>query len=243
MTVKKNKFYFVAIIALVVFLVQPKVWHGLKDYFTKIDFETQLGLKNDVESNRSNSQLLELDLKDKKQIEVAKHSNFTQTELEKTKYSWIKFSGVTVTGKLKEVNLVVTPKSLNNDKNSEKELKDIRPLGWHDGQKELVKIPIVSKSLINFTLDKNRVFTGTKQTAETLNKIMSKVYESVLTSGQPARVRVTPIYKIVSQIPSGLIVESKGIGTNPLDFKIYVINQQNGYRLNYLTGILKMERR
>ena len=56
MTVKKNKFYFVAIIALVVFLVQPKVWHGLRDYFTKIDFETQLGLKSDVESNRSNSQ-------------------------------------------------------------------------------------------------------------------------------------------------------------------------------------------
>ena len=239
---KKNKFYFVAIIALVVFLVQPKVWHGLKDYFTKIDFETQLGLKSDVESNRSNSQLLELDLKDKNQIEVAKHSDFTQTELEKTKHSWIKFSGVTVTGKLKGVNLVVTPKSLNNDKNSEKELKDIRPLGWHDGPKELVKIPIVSKSLINFTLDKNRVFTGTRQTAETLNQVMSKVYESVLTSGQPARVRVTPIYKIVSQIPSGLIVESKGIGTNPLDFKIYVINQQKGYRLNYLTGILKMQR-
>lgn len=239
---KKNKFYFVAIIALVVFLVQPKVWHGLRDYFTKIDFETQLGLKSDVESDRSNSQLLELDLKDKKQIELAKHSDFTQTELEKTKHSWIKFSGVTVTGKLKEVNLVVTPKSLNNDKNSEKELKDIRPLGWHDGQKELVKIPMVSPRLINFTLDKNRVFTGTKQTAETLNQVMSKVYESVLTSGQPARVRVTPIYKIVSQIPSGLIVESKGIGTSPLDFKIYVINQQNGYHLNYLTGILKMER-
>lgn len=226
------------------FLVQPKVWHSLRDYFTKIDFKTQLGLKSDVESDRSNSQLLELDLKDKKQIEVAKHSNFTQTELEKSKHSWIKFSGVTATGKLKEVNLVVTPKSLNNDKNSKKskkELKDIRPLGWHDGQKELVKIPIVSKSLIKFNLDKNRVFTGTKQTAETLNQVMSKVYESVLTSGQPARVRVIPIYRIVSQIPSGLIVESKGIGTNPLDFKVYVINQQKGYRLNYLTGTLKME--
>ncbi|GET06170.1 DNA-entry nuclease [Ligilactobacillus agilis] len=239
---KKNKFYFVAIIALVVFLVQPKVWHGLKDYFTKIDFETQLGLKSDVESNRSNSQLLELDLKGKKQIEVAKHSGFTQTELEKSKHSWIKFSGVTATGKLKEVNLVVTPKSLNNDKNSEKELKDIRPLGWHDKQRKLAKIPIVSPNLINFTLDKNRVFTGTKQTAETLNQVMNKVYESVLTSGQPARVRVTPIYKIVSQIPSGLIIESRGIGTDPLDFKIYVINQQKGYRLNYLTGKLTEER-
>lgn len=239
---KKNKFYFVAIIALVVFLVQPKVWHGLRDYFTKIDFETQLGLKSDVESNRSNSQLLELDLKDKKQIEVAKHSNFTQTELEKSKHSWIKFSGVTATGKLKEVNLVVTPQSLNNDKNSEKELKDIRPLGWHDKQRKLAKIPIVSPNLINFTLDKNRVFTGTKQTAETLNQVMSKVYESVLTSGQPARVRVTPIYKIVSQIPSGLIIESRGIGTDTLDFKIYVINQQKGYRLNYLTGKLTEER-
>lgn len=239
---KKNKFYFVAIIALVVFLVQPKVWHGLKDYFTKIDFETQLGLKSDVESNRSNSQLLELDLKGKKQIEVAKHSGFTQTELEKTKHSWIKFSGVTVTGKLKEVNLVVTPKSLNNDKNLEKELKGTRPLGWHDGQKELAKIPMVSPHLINFTLDKNRVFTGTKQTAETLNQVMSKIYESVLTSGQPVRIRVTPIYKVISQIPSGLIVESKGISTNPLDFKIYVINQQKGYRLNYLTGKLTEER-
>lgn len=239
---KKNKFYFVAIITLVVFLVQPKVWNGLRDYFTNIDFETQLGLKRDVESNRSNSQLLELDLKDKKQIEVAKHSNFTQTELEKTKRSWIKFSGVTVTGKLKEVNLVVTPKSLNNDKNSEKELKDIRPLGWHDGQKELAKIPMVSPHLINFTLDKNSVFTGTKQTAETLNQVMSKIYESVLTSGQPVRIRVTPIYKVISQIPSGLIVESKGINTNPLDFKVYVVNQENGYRLNYLTGKLIEER-
>lgn len=238
---KKNKFYFVAIIVLVVFLVQPKVWHGLRDYFTKIDFKNQLGLKSDVESDRSNSQLLELDLKDKKQIEVAKHSNFTQTELEKSKHSWIKFSGVTATGKLKEVNLMVTSKSLNNNKNSEKELKDIRPLGWRNEQRELAKIPIVSPNLINFTLDKNRVFTGTKQTAETLNQVMSKVYESVLISGQPARVRVTPIYKIVSQIPSGLIVESRGIGTNPLDFKVYVINQQKGYRLNYLTGTLKME--
>ena len=121
-------------------------------------------------------------------------------------------------------------------------MKDIRPLGWHDKQRKLAKIPIVSPNLINFTLDKNRVFTGTKQTAETLNQVMSKVYESVLTSGQPARVRVTPIYKIVSQIPSGLIIESRGIGTDPLDFKIYVINQQKGYRLNYLTGKLTEER-
>lgn len=54
--------------------------------------------------------------------------------------------------------------------------------------------------------------------------------------------RITPIYKIVSQIPSGLIVESKGINTNPLDFKVYVVNQENGYRLNYLTGKLIEER-
>ena len=231
---KKGKFYAVAVVVILLILIQPKVWHGLTDYFTQTNLKTQLGIAK-TENGKSITQLLELDLADKKVVTITPQATFSKKELGNVSKAWIKFNGTTATGKLREVDLVVTKDSIEK---REKNLLKIEPLGWHSDEKNLVKLPLVDPELIEYKVNKHNIFTGTLQLQNELNKIFSQVKNSITISGQPVRVRIIPVYKVFSQIPSGLVIEAKGINENNINFNVYVINQQAGFKLNYLTGEL-----
>lgn len=121
----------------------------------------------------------------------------------------------------------------------EKEIKYPNPHGWTkslEGKRVFERCHIIAYSMLARITDKRNVFIGT----ETLNiSIMNteeiEIKSHIEETNDRVLYRVTIKYKGIDKIPTGILIEAKGLDTN-FEKCVFCYNIQNDVRFHYKDG-------
>lgn len=256
---KKNKFAFVSIIFIVIFLIQPQNFQKIKTVLTQNDLASQLNISDSAEEKNSgpsssyysqNEVLRNTDYDGNSQVMiVSDRAQFSSEELDLKIGSWEKYSELDFLNRVGVAEAMLGQELMPTSERGD--ISHVEPTGWKNK-----KILFNGKNdylynrshLIGFQLsgendNVKNLFTGTRAlNANFQDEKSSMVYyenlvaQYIRETGHHVRYRVTPIFRNVELVSRGIRMEAQSIEDDSISFDVYIFNIQPDYDINYLTG-------
>lgn len=173
---------------------------------------------------------------------------FDSDDLSLSKGAWQVLSDRDWEGRAHTANAMLNRKLMPSDK---RERLTVNPTGYHVYKDQQGNFLYNRSHLIGYQLtgennNLDNLVTGTvalNATHLSDNQGSMEVYENQIAEYLRAngehyvRYRVTPIYKNIDLVPTGVEMEAKSVSDDAISFNVYIYNVQPGWHISYLTGI------
>ncbi|EMF0536476.1 DNA/RNA non-specific endonuclease [Enterococcus hirae] len=170
---------------------------------------------------------------------------FSSEDLSLAKGSWQKFSDLDSLNRVGEANAMLSKSMMPT---GERERLFIKPTGWK--QKKMAngdylynRCHLIAFQLTGENNNPKNLMTGTRSfNTPAMIEYENKVAEYLRKTGNHVRYRVRPDFRGNELVARGIQIEAQSIEDNELFFNVYIHNTQEGYRIDYLTGLSKVEK-
>lgn len=164
---------------------------------------------------------------------------FSSEDLSLEHGTWQNFSNLDPLNRVGEANAMLN-KSMMPTK--EREPLYINPSGWK--QKRMVngewlynRCHLIGFQLTGENNNPKNLMTGTRSfNTPGMEEYENQIAEYLRKTGNHVRYRVTPDFRGNELVARGIQLEAQSIEDNQLSFNVYIKNQQEGYKIDYLTG-------
>ncbi|WP_308556641.1 DNA/RNA non-specific endonuclease [uncultured Lactobacillus sp.] len=181
-----------------------------------------------------------------KEIVTVDHNRpqFSKKTLSKSHGPWQKYSNLDYLNRAHAANALLNKKLMPHAKRA---ALTWDPTGWHN--KRIAsgwlynRCHLIGYQLTGQNNNPRNLITGTRE----LNDPDMLKYENEVadylkdSSSNYIRYRVTPIFKGNDLLANGVEMEAKSIGSNAVDFNVYIFNEQPGVVLNYKDGTSRVK--
>ncbi len=182
----------------------------------------------------------------KQEIVTVDHNEprFSKSTLSKKNGPWQKYSNLDYLNRAQAANALLNKRLMPH---SPRAGLTWDPTGWHN--KRIAsgwlynRCHLVGYQLTGQNNNPRNLITGTRE----LNDPDMLKYENEVadylkdSSSNYVRYRVTPIFKGNDLLANGVEMEAKSIGSNAVDFNVYIFNEQPGVILNYKDGTSRVK--
>lgn len=218
--------------------VQPRTWHRIKDYFTKIDIKTQLGIKEDsrVQDTTTVQNKLKNMVYDSKSLTVVVNNNQPNLRKEKIGKNNYFLEKLDFMGRVQGGKIRLTSPNVFKE-NIEKKIT-VNPTGWYrkTNKKYLKKVALLPK----VEEQKRNVITGTQALTAQMKKYEDEIENRMRANNESIDYQVEPIYNGINSIASGVHLQAQS-DKKDYQLNVYIFNEQPEMKLNHLTGTIQKE--
>lgn len=164
---------------------------------------------------------------------------FSSEDLSLKNGTWQRFSNLDVLNRVGEANAMLNRSMMPTE---EREPLYIKPSGWK--QKRMVggewlynRCHLIGFQLTGANNNPKNLMTGTRSfNTPGMVEHENQIAEYLRKTGNHVRYRVTPDFRGNELVARGVKLEAQSIEDSRLSFNVYIKNQQEGYKIDYLTG-------
>lgn len=176
------------------------------------------------------------------QVETVSHNqpSFSEKELSLELGAWQRFYKLDRLNRVGEANAMLHKSMMPTEK---RERLYIDPTGWKQKKMKNGDYLYNRCHLIGFQLtgennNPKNLMTGTRSfNTPGMVEYENQVAEYLQKTGNHVRYRVTPHFKGEELVARGVQMEAQSIEDNQISFNVYIHNTQEGYTIDYLTGL------
>ncbi|WP_438785262.1 DNA/RNA non-specific endonuclease [Enterococcus sp. DIV0421] len=171
-----------------------------------------------------------------------KHPTFSSNDLSLANGAWQHFSSLDPLNRVGEANALLHRDMMPTE---ERERLFINPTGWKqkkmpNGDYLYNRCHLIGFQLTGENNNPKNLMTGTRSfNTPAMVDIENKVAEYLRNTGNHVRYRVTPDFQGEELVARGVRIEAQSIEDDEISFNVYIHNRQDGYTIDYRTGIVK----
>lgn len=169
---------------------------------------------------------------------------FSKKTLSKGHGPWQTYSNLDYLNRAHAANALLNKKLMPH---GQREALTWDPTGWHN--KRIAsgwlynRCHLIGYQLTGQNNNPRNLITGTRELNDPdmlkyENEVADYLKES---SSNYVRYRVTPVFKGNNLLANGVEMEAKSVGSNAVDFNVYIFNEQPGVVLNYKDGTSRVK--
>ncbi|OJG47911.1 hypothetical protein RV03_GL001494 [Enterococcus gallinarum] len=182
------------------------------------------------------------------QIETINHNqpSFSSDDLSLEKGTWQTFSDLDPFNRVGEANALLHRDMMPTE---ERERLFIKPTGWKqkkmsNGDYLYNRCHLIGFQLTGENNNPKNLMTGTRSfNTPAMVDIENKVAEYLRKTGNHVRYRVTLDFQGEELVARGIQIEAQSIEDTAISLNVYIHNRQEGYTIDYLTGLSRVNER
>ncbi|MEX1447694.1 DNA/RNA non-specific endonuclease [Enterococcus sp. C76] len=165
--------------------------------------------------------------------------DFSSEDLSLKNGTWQNFSNLDSLNRVGEANAMLNRSMMPTN---ERELLYINPSGWKqkrmtNGEWLYNRCYLIGFQLTGENNNPRNLMTGTRSfNTPGMVEYENQIAKYLRRTGNHVRYRVTPDFRGNELVSRGIQLEVQSIEDNQLSFNVYIKNQQEGYKIDYLTG-------
>ena len=167
---------------------------------------------------------------------------FSSNDLSLANGTWQHFSSLDSLNRVGEANALLHRDMMPT---KERERLFIKPTGWKqkkmpNGDYLYNRCHLIGFQLTGENNNPKNLMTGTRSfNTPAMVDVENKVAEYLRKTGNHVRYRVTPDFQGEELVARGVRIEAQSIEDDEISFNVYIHNRQDGYTIDYRTGIVK----
>lgn len=165
--------------------------------------------------------------------------DFSSEDLSLKNGTWQNFSNLDSLNRVGEANAMLNRSMMPTN---EREPLYINPSGWKqkrmaNGEWLYNRCHLIGFQLTGENNNPRNLMTGTRSfNTPGMVEYENQIAKYLRRTGNHVRYRVTPDFRGNELVARGIQLEAQSIEDNQLSFNVYIKNQQEGYKIDYLTG-------
>ncbi|HBG9712589.1 DNA/RNA non-specific endonuclease [Enterococcus hirae] len=165
--------------------------------------------------------------------------DFSSEDLSLKNGTWQNFSNLDSLNRVGEANAMLNRSMMPTN---EREPLYINPSGWKqkrmaNGEWLYNRCHLIGFQLTGENNNPRNLMTGTRSfNTPGMVEYENQIAKYLRKTGNHVRYRVTPDFRGNELVARGIQLEAQSIEDNQLSFNVYIKNQQEGYKIDYLTG-------
>ncbi|HFM5782413.1 TPA: DNA/RNA non-specific endonuclease [Enterococcus faecium] len=165
--------------------------------------------------------------------------DFSSEDLSLKNGTWQNFSNLDSLNRVGEANAMLNRSMMPTN---EREPLYINPSGWKqkrmaNGEWLYNRCHLIGFQLTGENNNPRNLMTGTRSfNTPGMVEYENQIAKYLRRTGNHVRYRVTPDFRGHELVARSIQLEAQSIEDNQLSFNVYIKNQQEGYKIDYLTG-------
>jgi len=233
---KKTKLVAAIMIAAASFAV-----YSGKNYFQKPQSSTSTPTQSQSQVISAQQDLAKLEYEGTQTIEINQNNpTFSKKELSTANGPWAKYGDLDHLNRATDAEALLNKKLMPTEKRGE--ISSVTPTGWHNkkinGQYLFNRSHLIGYQLTGENANWKNLITGTRQlnSPEMLRFEMDIKYYLEKSAKNYVRYSVVPVFRGDELLARGVHMMAQSIGSDDIQFNVYIFNVQNGVTLNYADG-------
>ena len=233
---KKTKLVAAIMIAAASFAV-----YSGKNYFQEPKSSTSAPPQSQSQLISAQQDLAKLEYEGTQTIEINQNNpTFSKEDLSTASGPWAKYGDLDQLNRATDAEALLNKKLMPTEKRGE--ISSVTPTGWHNkkinGQYLFNRSHLIGYQLTGENANWKNLITGTRQlnSPEMLRFEMDIKYYLEKSSKNYVRYSVVPVFRGDELLARGVHMMAQSIGSDDVQFNVYIFNVQNGVTLNYADG-------
>lgn len=233
---KKTKLVAAIMIAAASFAV-----YSGKNYFQEPQSSKSTSTQTPSQVISAQQDLAKLEYEGTQTIEINQNNpTFSKKDLSTANGPWAKYGDLDQLNRATDAEALLNKKLMPTEKRGE--ISSVTPTGWHNkkinGQYLFNRSHLIGYQLTGENANWKNLITGTRQlnSPEMLRFEMDIKYYLEKSSKNYVRYSVVPVFRGDELLARGVHMMAQSIGSDDVQFNVYIFNVQNGVTLNYADG-------
>ncbi|MDT2659754.1 DNA/RNA non-specific endonuclease [Enterococcus hulanensis] len=233
---KKTKLVAAIMIAAASFAV-----YSGKNYFQEPQSSKSTPTQTPSQVISAQQDLAKLEYEGTQTIEINQNNpTFSKEDLSTANGPWAKYGDLDHLNRATDAEALLNKKLMPTEKRGE--ISSVTPTGWHNkktnGQYLFNRSHLIGYQLTGENANWKNLITGTRQlnSPEMLRFEMDIKYYLEKSPKNYVRYSVVPVFRGDELLARGVHMMAQSIGSDDVQFNVYIFNVQNGVTLNYADG-------